>query len=161
MMETLLQVEGLTLLGWRNVQIASWTTQGTIELVEQLAEQSTCFHKRHPEGVSVIHVISKGPALPDSETRERLGMLLQAHSGSLACIGVILDGRGFWASAVRGFLVGLRLVAPRTFTMQVFSTPEEVAEWLPGPHKERTGVRLDPTELLKAIAAVRVTDVPA
>lgn len=161
MMETLLRVEGLTLLGWRNVQIASWTTQGTVALIEQLAEQSARFHKKHPEGVSVVHVISKGPALPDTETRERLSTLLQAHSASLACVGVVLDGRGFWASAVRGFLVGLRLVAPRTFAMQVFSTPEQVAEWLPGPHFERTKVRLEPEELIKAIEAVRITGVPA
>lgn len=160
-MERLLQVDGLTLLGWRNVQIASWTVQATVELVEQLAAQSAKFHKRHPEGVSVVHVISKGPALPDSETRERFSTLLHAHSSKLACVAVVLDGRGFWASAVRGFLVGIRLVAPRTFTMQVFSTPQEVAEWLPGPHEERTGVGLAPADLVRAIEAVRVTDVPA
>jgi len=153
--ESLLHADGLALYGFRNLQIASWTAQGTIALVEQLAEHSTRFHQRHPEGVSVVHLISKGPALPDAPTRERLKTLLEGNTKTLACVAIILDGRGFWASAVRSFLVGLRLVAPRTFVMQVFSTPEEVAAWLPEQHLRRTGVRIDASEVLQAIHALR------
>jgi hypothetical protein len=153
--ETLLEVEGLTLRGWRNVQIASWTTQGTVPLVEQLAEHSKRFHHKHPNGVSVVHLISKGPALPDAPTRERLKTLMEGNSKTLACVAIVLDGRGFWASAVRSFLVGLRLVSPRTINMQVFSTSEEVAAWLPEIHLQRTGVKVDPAELLEVIESVR------
>ncbi|HVW25426.1 MAG TPA: hypothetical protein VHC69_08645 [Polyangiaceae bacterium] len=154
-LESMLHADGLTVHGFRNLQIASWTAQGTIALVELLAEHSTRFHRRHPEGVSVVHVISKGPALPDAPTRERLKTLLEGNTKTLACVAIILDGRGFWASAVRSFLVGLRLVSPRTFVMQVFSTPEEVAAWLPEQHLQRTGVRIDAPDLLQAIEAVR------
>jgi hypothetical protein len=154
-LETLLTADGLTLHGWRNIQIASWTTQGTVPLVEALAEHSARFHQRHREGVSVVHLISRGPALPDAATRERLKTLMEGNSKTLACVAVILDGRGFWASAVRGFLVGLRLVSPRTITMQVFSTSEEVAAWLPEIHLQRTGVQVDANELLQVIEAAR------
>lgn len=153
--DTLLEVEGLALHGWRNVQIASWTTQGTIALVEQLAEHSKRFHHKHPEGVSVVHLISKGPALPDAPTRERLKTLMEGNSKTLGCVAIVLDGRGFWASAVRSFLVGLRLVSPRTVNMQVFSTSEEVAAWLPEMHLQRTGVKIEPPDLLEAIQKVR------
>ena len=153
--ETLLRADGLSLHGWQNLQIASWTAQGTIALVELLAEHSRRFHQRHPQGVSVVHLISKGPALPEAPTRERLKTLLEANAKTLACVAIVLDGRGFWASAVRSFLVGLRLVAPRTFQMQVFSTPEEVAAWLPELHLQRTRVRIDAADLVEAIRAVR------
>jgi hypothetical protein len=154
-LETLLVVDGLVLHGWRNIQIASWTAQGTIALVEQLADHSKRFHNKHPEGVSVVHLISKGPALPDGPTRERLKTLMEGNSKTLACVAIVLDGRGFWASAVRSFLVGLRLVSPRTINMQVFSTSEEVAAWLPEIHLQRTRVKVEPSELLRAIEAVR------
>jgi hypothetical protein len=153
--ETLLKADGLTLHGWRNIQIASWTAQGTIPLVEQLAEHSRRFHHRHPEGVSVVHLISKGPALPEAPTRERLKTLMEANAKTLACVAIVLDGRGFWASAVRSFLVGLRLVSPRTITMQVFSTSQEVAAWLPEIHFQRTNVKVEASELLGAVEAVR------
>lgn len=152
--ESLIHLDGLTLHGFRNLQIASWTKQGTVALVEHLAEHSRRFHRLHPEGVSVVHIISKGPALPDAATRERLKTLLEANAKTLACVAIVLDGRGFWASAVRSFLVGLRLVSPRTVNMQVFSTAEEVAAWLPDVHLQRTGVRIDGGDLLQAIRAV-------
>jgi hypothetical protein len=91
--------------------------------------------------------IATGPPLPEPAVRERFSELLGKNPKTLACVGVLLEGRGFWASAIRSFLLGLRVVSPRSVQMQAFSTSREVASWLTEPHATRTGVRIAAQEL--------------
>lgn len=149
------QTEGCVFAGWHNVLIAIWTTQGTGPLAQKLGEYARPFSKAHPEGFSNVHIIGKKPPLPTSEAREKLLSLMSDFADNVACIGTVLEGSGFWASAVRSFIVGLRLVAPRTFEMQTYASVPELIKWLVPPHAARTGVALDPVELERVLASLR------
>jgi hypothetical protein len=153
--EPLFQANGFSISSWLNVMVIVWTTPSSIELVENLSRCSTQFHASHPEGVSVVHVIAKGPPLPQPEVREKFSELLGKNPKTLACVGVVLEGRGFWASAIRSFLLGLRVLSPRSVQMQAFSTAGEVATWLVVPHEQRTGLRLDARDLEKILEGAR------
>jgi len=156
-LQTHFKADGFAILSWQNVLIVVWTTASTVALVEQLSRQSVQFHKSHPGGVSVIHIIAKGPPLPEPEVRERFSELLGKNPKTLACVGVLLEGRGFWASAIRSFLVGLRVVSPRSVQMQAFSTAAEVATWIVEPHAARTRVHLSPADLERVLVRARAS----
>jgi hypothetical protein len=156
-LDSLFKVNGFAILSWQNVFIVVWTIPSSLELVEQLSRHSAQFHIDHPAGVSVVHIIAKGPPLPEPEVRERFSKLLGKNPKTLACVGVVLEGRGFWASAIRSFLLGLRIVSPRSVQMQAFSTTREVATWMPDPHAARTGVRIGAGQFERALDDARAS----
>ena len=151
----LYETEGCVFGTWRNIFVVTWTTRGTGPLVDLLAAETDVFAKAHSEGFSVIHVIAKNPPLPTSEARDKLIAETQKFAPQLACVGTVLEGSGFWASAVRSFVVGIRLLVPRTFEMQTYASIAEIAAWLPPLHTARTGVAMTPTELEHVLVTLR------
>ena len=138
-----------------NVLIASWTAQGTGPLIAALAESLNAFAARHPEGISNIHIIAAGLPLANTEAREALATLMKTHDGRLACAGTVLDGTGFWASATRGVIMSLQLLAPSSFAMRTCASDAELVGWIIKPHAQRTGLTLDPQALERAMAQAR------
>lgn len=153
--EILHEGEGCLFGSWKNLLVATWTTQCTGPLAESLGRVAGPFAKAHPEGFSSIHVIGNKPPLPTSEARETLIAQMRQYSNEVACIGTVLEGSGFWASAVRSFIVGLRFVVPRTFEMQTYASIPELAAWLPPLHAARTGVVIEKAELERTLVAFR------
>jgi hypothetical protein len=139
----------------RNVLIACWTAQGTEPLIEALAGTLTTFVALHPERVTTVHVIAAGLPLATAEAREALATLMKQHGGALACVGTVLEGSGFWASATRGVIVGLQLLAPKALAMRTCASVSELTAWLPEPHAQRTGIVLEAQELERAIMNAR------
>jgi hypothetical protein len=77
---------------------------------------------------------------------------MKQNAEQVACIAVVAGGTGFWASAFRSFVTGLRWLAPRSFEIRLHGTIEEVARWLPAEHLKLTGVKLDPMRLQRLLA---------
>jgi len=109
----------------------------------------------HPEGISNVHIIAAGLPLANTEAREALSALMKAHDGALACAGTVLDGTGFWASATRGVIMSLQMLAPSSYAMRTCASDAELVAWMPKPHAQRTGVVLEPKALEGAIAEAR------
>ncbi|HEX7670175.1 MAG TPA: hypothetical protein VF395_11350 [Polyangiaceae bacterium] len=96
--------------------VSSWRRAPSA--TKQLGAHLGPFSLLHPEGGSFIQVIAKSPPLPTAAACEKLIHHMRRYSGQLACIGTVLEGTGFSASALRSFLVGLRIVVPRTFEIE-------------------------------------------
>jgi hypothetical protein len=124
-------------------------------LAEVLDETSVEFVAKHPEGISAVHIVANGVALPESATRAELNRLTDKYAPSLACFGTVIEGSGFWASAMQSFVTGLHWVSRRPFKSRIGPSMVEIAGWLPGPHAERTGVRFTPTEFIGVLNAAR------
>ena len=147
---------GFIIAEWKNVSIVVWGTQATIPLVKKLWETGEALIGRHPEGISAIHIIANGVPLPDSATRAELNRLTDAFAKSLACIATVLEGSGFWASAMHSFVTGIQWVSSRRpFKSKIGSTLADAAGFVPTPHHEKTHVRVGSTELLRAITTAR------
>jgi hypothetical protein len=154
-LEVLGQATGYLFSAHRNVLIACWTAQGTTPLVEAFGHVLDSFVTQHAEGVSTVHVISAGLPLATAGAREVLSALMKKHGVVMACVGTVLEGTGFWASATRSMIVGLQLLAPNSVAMRTYASIAEVAAWLPKPHAQRTGIVLEPPELEQSIATAR------
>jgi hypothetical protein len=143
----------------QNVMIASWTAQGTSPLIEALGRALGSFLAQHPEGVSNVHIIAAGLPLANTEARAALSALMKVHGGAMACAGTVLDGTGFWASATRGVIMSVQLLAPSSFAMRTCATDAELIAWIVKPHAQRTGVVLEPQALERAMAETRALSV--
>jgi hypothetical protein len=89
--------------------------------------------------------------LPAPDVRAHFVDALKKNAENLACVAVVVAGTGFWTSALRSFVTGLRWLAPRSFEFRMDSTVEDVAKWLPAEHATRTGVELDRRRLVQVI----------
>jgi hypothetical protein len=111
--------------------------------------------KAHPHGVSFVHLVEDGAGLPDAVARRALAGMMESFSETTVCVGVVLMGNGFWASAMQSVLTSMRLVAPpRRWTMRFASRMSELSDWLPQLHMERTRQRIDRAELEAVLKAV-------
>ena len=157
--EPLIQVlgrgPGYLFAAHRNVLIAHWTAQGTGALIAAFGEALAAFVPQHPERFSNINLIAAGLPLANSEARDALGALMKVHDGAMACVGTVLDGTGFWASATRGLIMSLQLMAPSSFATRTCANDAEVVEWIIKPHAGRTGVVLERQSLTRALVEVR------
>lgn len=127
--------------------ITCWSQRATgpaIAKVTQLREQ---MDREHPEGVSVVYLIANDAGLPTPEARAGVKELMARFSNKRACLAILVQGEGFWASAMRAVITGVRILVPLKFPMQIFNDVNELVGWLPERHERQTGVRVAPNEL--------------
>jgi hypothetical protein len=136
---------------WQNIMIACWSQRATGPAIEKITTLRESMHDRHPEGVSVVYLIGDNAGLPTPEARAGVTELMARFSHHRACLGVIVVGSGFWAGAMRAVITGARMLVPLNFPMRVFSDAHELVEWLPARHERRTGVRIQPDQLLSVL----------
>jgi len=136
---------------WKNVFVAVWECQATMPAVDRMIRASTSLNAAHPTGRSNIHIIAHGAGLPTPEVRAHFVDLMKKHAEQLACVAVVVGGTGFWTSALRSFVTGLRWLAPRSFDFRMSTTIEEVVKCLPAEHQKRTGVEVDGRRLVQVL----------
>ena len=146
---------GFVITEWKNVSIVVWGVQATLPRAAKLRDAGEALIARHPEGIASVQIIANGVALPDSATRAELDRLTNGFAPNLSCIATVLEGSGFWASAMRSFITSIHWVARRPFKVRIGSTLADAAAWIPAPHYERTRVRLGQAELLRALTSTR------
>jgi len=147
--------DGFVMATWKNVAIHVWTLQSTVSLVDTLDALTGPFTSLHPEGVSAVHIITKNAPLPSAEVREQLQRVMKRYLEHVACICHVVEGSGFWASALHGFLTGLHWIARGTFRLHICADIASAARWVPAPHVDATKVAISAAELEQALRFVR------
>lgn len=132
---------------WQNIMITCWSQRATGPAIEKVAQYRERMDREHPEGVSVIYLIANEAGLPTPEARAGVRELMARFSRKRACLAILIEGEGFWASAMRAAITGVRVLVPLNFPMQIFGRVNELAAWLPERHAQQTGVYVAPAEL--------------
>jgi hypothetical protein len=83
--------------------------------------------------------------------------IMKDNAPFVGCLAVILGGTGFWVSAMRSVVTGLRAVAPRVLDLRVHGKFEELLEWFPAEHLKRTGVNIDLDAFKRMLESVAAT----
>jgi hypothetical protein len=154
-LEVLHDSGGFVMATWKNVAIHVWTVDATMALVNALDRLSATFTSVHPEGISAIHIITKNAPLPPADVRDELGKVTKRHANRLACVCHVVEGSGFWASALHGFLTGLHWLSRGPFRLHICSDIPTAARWVPAPHGEVTNVPIGVAELEEVLRSVR------
>jgi len=124
-----------------------------IQCLEQLLDRQSA---NRTKPVSALHVVHERVGLPNAEVRGALISLLEAYARTMGCVGVALLGTGFWASAMRSALTGIRMIVPMgALPMRFVQGVDEVVPWLCATHQERTGQALNPASIHFALTQLR------
>jgi hypothetical protein len=124
-----------------------------VQRLDQLCEKQTAGRTRP---FSAVHVVHAGAGLPTAEVRNGLIAIMRRYADVTCCLGVVLLGAGFWASAMQSALTGVRMVVPSGGAQMRFgTTSNEIIPWLASAHAKRTGERLGEAQLLSMVQQLR------
>ncbi len=139
---------------FHNVVIVAWPKRATPEAVARLKTVSIELNRDPPAGTCSAHLVGAGAAIPSAEARAAFIDLMNNHTRPLNSLSVVLSGGGFWASAVRSVVLGMRMVTPRSFALTFHTDYESSARWLAKESRDRGGVAFKPDDLARAMAEV-------
>ena len=140
--------DGVFFGSWKNVLVSVWEAQGTIVAIDRMLEAATAM-PRIAAKRSDIYIIAEGARLPEAGVRDHFVEVIQSHSIDLACVAVVVEGSGFWASALRSFVTGLHWLAPRSFDFRLHGSINEMITRLPPIHERLSGIHLDQNRFQK------------
>jgi hypothetical protein len=145
----------MLMVTYKNLNVIVWYGSASGAAIEMIDEVTATLVRDCPTGISSIHVVLPTSGLPSAEARDGLVRSGKRWAAQLACVGVVIERKGFWASAMRGAVTGIQMLIPRTYASQVHDSLEQAAEWLPPHHVKRTGVQLEAAEVLSVIKRAR------
>ncbi|MDD9942709.1 MAG: hypothetical protein OXU20_16840 [Myxococcales bacterium] len=134
--------DAIAVYGWHNLMIICWLRRPTVAAAEELKQARADFVARHPEGVSIVHLMM-GAAEPPPQIRSTLVDMIRVNSQAICSVAVVTLRGGFDASAVRSRVTGMRMEAGGEAKLRFHSTVQEVFAWLPEVHERETNVQLE------------------
>jgi predicted nucleic acid-binding Zn ribbon protein len=146
---------------WNDIAINVWASQPTGDAVEVLAQLTERSVSECPNGLASIHWLDQGVALPTAEARHGLAEIAKRYERHLMCVGVLLQGSGFWASATRSALTGIMLLAPRTFSLRFFGEAPELSALIVRERARRARTAVEPERLTRVVGEAVRDFVPA
>jgi hypothetical protein len=140
---------------WSNIMIMRWLQGGTGPTLERVARVREQMDGQHPEGVSVVYLVAASAGLPNPEARAAVGEMLARYRERRACLAVVFEGEGFWASAQRAAVTNVRMQVSDESEMNIFSSLAELIEWLPREHRRHTRVSIAGDEFRAILERVK------
>lgn len=138
---------------WRAISIVVWATQATAPHVQEMEKLSEEIGKTHQRGSHVSLVVNRAP-LPTYEARRAIHALTRQYEKNTVCSATLIEGAGFWASAVRSLVTSLHMVGRWSFELRTFSEIDALSKWLAPIHAQGTAIPVDAAELAGALAWV-------
>jgi hypothetical protein len=140
---------------WRNLTIGVWANQATGEAAQRIQNISRLMGRNHPRGHSSVVFVLDGAPPPTPEASAIFSKMYDTKRSGIVCMGIVVEGGGFWASAIRSSITGLRMSQPGGLRMGVSDTLDQVLDWFPAEHSQRTGVPMSALELRTALLTAR------
>jgi hypothetical protein len=140
--------------GLRNIMIIAWSERANGAAVVKLDLASKRMAAAYPSGFSAIHLIADKAGVPNPDARSGMMKIMSEQAKSIACVGIVVGGTGFWASTMRSFITGMRFMTPRNFDLRLHGTTAEVVEWLPKQHAKLTEISVDAKSLARVLDSV-------
>lgn len=128
--------------GWNNILFLRWWQGGTGPTLERVARVRERMAGQHPGGVSVVYLVAASAGLPTPEARAAIGQMLARYREQRACLAVVFEGEGFWASAQRAAVTNVRMQVADESALSIFSNLPELIAWLPKEHRRHTRVEI-------------------
>lgn len=134
-----------------NVAIQVWLDRARDQDAKFMMDIGAQLTGAYPGGFSNLHVVRAGTRMPTAGARAAFATMAREYGALLGEVLVVLDGSGFWVSAMHGLMTGVRLAAGGAVGFRSFENVEDAVQWLPAPHRQRTGVTISGSQVLAAI----------
>src|SRR5437867_11355100 len=87
---------------YENVFLMLWRGTTTDEALEEVHQALGKLAMMRDEGIAILSVIERGATPPSAVHRGRVRDFQEKLGSRLRCLALLVDGMGFWASAVLG-----------------------------------------------------------
>lgn len=131
--------DGCVIATLDDLVLVLWADKPRLEQVLELRKVIELIEYRY-NGGSSIHVLVNRPELPDKHVRAEMARVTQDYADHSIASALVLQGDGFWASAMRGLATSLHFFGTKRdrFKFRVCATVERAASWLAPLHNERS-----------------------
>lgn len=143
--------QGCVMGHWRAVGVVVWATQAIEPHVQEMAKLADVIGRTHLRGSNVTLAINRAP-LPTYDARRGIHELTRRYEKTIVCSATLIEGGGFWSSAVRSLVTSLHLIGRWSFELKTFSDIDSLAAWVAPIHARGTGIAVEPEELAGALA---------
>lgn len=139
---------------FRNVAIAVWVDETTVEAVQRAQQMVERLALEWDDDIAFLQVFGEDVQHVDASARTALMTLLAAGTGSIRDAPVVYEGTGFRAAAIRAIVTGLLTQRHYGFSHRVYPRVEDAAVSI-----ARTMEKREPTrharELCEALERLR------
>jgi hypothetical protein len=133
------------------VYVLDWRDTVTSEGLDASVRGKREALKESPAGVAVLNLM-RPFGIPSPQIRDYAEKKQNEDIAGVLCHATVIDGGGFWASAMRSTLAGLYLVGKSPFPRRVFGSVGDSAAWVATIARRPA---LWAVELVSAIAVIR------
>jgi hypothetical protein len=146
--------ERCAFFAYKNITIGVWTGQADLAAAKAAERAAAIVAARYRAGRSYVGFLLDGLPGPTPEAAEIL-IRLMGQRDSLACIGYVIEGSGFWASGLRSLISNVYRESGTPGRLKIGTSVDEVAAWLSPKHLEATGLAVAEAELRDALVQAR------
>jgi hypothetical protein len=135
-----------------DIVLVVWAKQPRLEQALSLRRVMDGLALKFERGSSV-HVLYNRPELPEKRVRDEMARITHDLADRTIASALVLNGEGFWASAMRGLATSLHFLGSKRtrFKFRVCATAAQAAEWLAPVHSEQSRWRADSAEIEGAL----------
>lgn len=143
------------LASYRDCFICIWRHETTMEGTGAVRRETLGFGETRPKGIALLTIVEEGAPMPPTEARQSLAHFMRDASDHIKVSGVVFEGTGFRAAAVRSVVVGLTMLARQKYPHKVFGNLSETAEWMAAELGGRLENSFSAHELEQAVNELR------
>lgn len=143
---------GILSLYWvDNIAVLAWPGRPTARVVEDMVQAFEVRREQYPTGMSIVHIGRLPNAMLDADAREAFRRTTAQLDNYLVAVAFVAPGDGFMASTLRSLVTGIMLMVRSAAPYRFHERVDEVLEWLPDAHRQRTGVSVDGPRLRETL----------
>lgn len=113
-----------------DVVVSVWSRGGDEADVRVLLEHIDAAADANDGRAGVLMVIAEHSSLPTSSARKLSGNYIREHPGRIAHMAIVVEGSGFWSSAMRSVFSGINLLYRPKAPWTMVATVDEALRWL-------------------------------
>lgn len=118
----------ITVGAFANVHLCIYRGELTLEALEAANQHHRSLMERHPR-TFVLGVARPNLPLPGADVRQRGARLIEENRAHVEAAALIVDGAGFWASAVRSVMTASFALARQPYPSKCFATGLDAGTW--------------------------------
>src|SRR5688572_27233637 len=118
------------LASFRDCFMVIWRHETTLDGARALRRGCFGFAETRPRGIALLTIVEEEAPMPPSDARAEIATFLRDGSDRIKASGVVFEGSGFRAAAVRSVVVGLTMLARQKYPHKVFGNLKEAAAFL-------------------------------
>jgi hypothetical protein len=113
-----------------DVFMVIWRHETSMAGAEALRRECLAFAETRPKGIALLTIIEERAPMPPSDSRACIAGFLRDASEVIRASGVVFEGSGFRAAAVRSIVISLTMLAGQKYPHKVFANLVETAGFL-------------------------------